>query len=170
MEKRYTVFRYIAYAMEILLLFIIQTTPGFLPEIGGSKPVLLIPAALAIAFFENEIPAMFFGLGCGVVIDLSSSNNIGFYAFTLTLTAFIVSQIFRDYMVVSFLNSLAFSAGIILILVGLYFMIFYLFAGKANPGYHFVHHYISRILYTICFAPVLYGVNKYLYRNLRDRV
>ena len=168
MEKRYTVFRYIAYSIEILLLFIIQTTPNFLPEIFGSKPILLIPVALSIAFFEEEKPAMFFGLGCGIFIDLSSSNNIGFYAVTLTLTTFVVSQIFRDYMVVSFLNSLAFSAGIIVILVGLYFVFFYVFEGKSSPLYHFVHHYISRIIYTICFVPVLYKVNKYLYRNLRD--
>ena len=55
MEKRYKFFRYLAYAIEILLVFIFQTTPQLLPEIGGSKPVLLIPVALTIAFFEEEI-------------------------------------------------------------------------------------------------------------------
>ena len=168
MEKRYRVFRYIAYAIEIILLFVLQTTPHLLPEIGGSKPVLLIPAALTIAFFEEEIPAMFFGLSCGIVLDLSISNNMGFFAFSLTLISFIVSLIFRDYMVVSFLNSLAFSAGIILFLIGIYFLFFYVFAGKPYAGYYFVHHYISRIIYTICTAPLLYWVNKFLYRNLRN--
>lgn len=168
MEKKYTVFRYIAYAIEIILLFVIQTTPNFLPEIAGSKGILLIPTALTIAFFEEEIPALFFGLGCGVVIDLSASNNIGFYAFTLTLVCFVVSRIFRDYMVVSFLNSFAFSAVISMVLILVYFLFFYVIAGKPEPGYYFVHHYISKIIYTICFAPVFYGLNKFLYKNLRD--
>jgi rod shape-determining protein MreD len=168
MEKKYKTFRYIAYAIEIVLLFVIQTTPDFLPEIAGAKPILLIPAALTVAFFEQEIPAMFFGLGCGVVLDLSSSNNIGFYAFTLTLICFVLSQIFRDYMVVSFLNSLAFSAVIVFGLIMVYFLFFYLIPGKPQPGYYFVNHYISRIVYTICTVPFMYWINKFLYRNLRD--
>ena len=167
MEKRYKIFRYIAYSIEILLLFVLQTTPNLFPQIGGSKPVLLIPAALTIAFFEEEIPALFFGLACGVILDLSVSNNIGYFAFILTLVGFIVSQIFRDYMVVSFSNSLAFSAIFITLVIIAYFLVFYLFSGKPEPGFYFVNHYISRIIYTICFAPALYGLNKFLYRSLK---
>ena len=169
MDRRYGVFRYIAYALEIILLFVLQTTPDLLPEICGGKPVLLIPAALSIAFFEQEIPSMFYGLACGIVIDLSSSDNIGFYAFTLTLICFVVSQIFRDYMVVNLLNSLAFSAGTAFVLIFLHFMFFYLMAGKSQPGYYFVHHYVSRIIYTTGVSPVLYGLNRFLFRSLRDK-
>ena len=122
MDRKYKIFRYIAYIIEIILVFVIQTTPGLLPEMGGTKPILLIPVALTIAFFEQEIPAMFFGLGCGVVLDLSFSSNIGYYAFFLTLICFIISQIFRDYMVVSFLNSLAFSAGVIVLIIIMQFL------------------------------------------------
>lgn len=168
MERRYKIFRYVAYSLEILLLFILQTTPFLLPEIGGSKPILLIPTALTIAFFEEEIPALFFGLSCGVILDLSVSNNIGYYAFTLTLISFIVSQIFRDYMVVNFLNSLAFSGIFVTLIILVYFLLFYVGAGKSEAGYYFVHHYISRVIYTIATAPMLYGINRFLYKNLRD--
>ena len=167
MEKRYKIFRYVAYSLEIMLLFILQTTPFLLPEIGGSKPILLIPTALTIAFFEDEIPAIFFGLSCGVILDLSASNNIGYYAFTLTLASFVVSQIFRDYMVVSFLNSLAFSGIFVTVIILIYFLLFYVGAGKSQAGYYFVHHYISRIVYTIAISPALYGLNRFLYKSLR---
>lgn len=168
MDRKYSVFRYIAYSIEILLLFILQTTPDMLPEILGGKPVLLIPVALCIAFFEEEIPAMFFGLACGVITDLSCSDNIGFYAFTLTLISFVVSQIFRDYMVVNLLNSLAFNAGTAVILICVHFLFFYVMQNKGDAGYYFVNHYISRIMYTIVVSPVIYGINRFLFRNLRD--
>ena len=166
-DKKHKIFRYIAYALEIILLFIIQTTPGFLPIIAGSKGILLIPAVLTIAFFEEEVPALFFGLAGGVVLDLSASNNVGFYAFILTLVCFVVSRIFRDYMVVSFLNSLAFSALIITVIILVYFLFFYVMAGKPEAGYYFTHHYISKIIYTICFVPIFYGINRFLFKNLR---
>lgn len=168
MDKKYTVFRYIAYSIEIVLLFILQTTPFLLPEILGSKPILLIPVAFTIAFFEKEIPAMFFGMSCGIFIDLSCSNNIGFYAFSLTLVSFIISQIFRDYVMINFINSFSISSGITVVLICVYFILFYLCAGKPNAGFYFTHHYISKIVYTICMTPVLYVINKFLYKNLRD--
>ena len=76
MEKKYTVFRYLAYSLEILIIYIVQGTPFFLPEILGGRPVLLIPVALTIAFYENEIPAMFFGLACGSLIDIGTGGMI----------------------------------------------------------------------------------------------
>ena len=35
--------RYITYAIEILLLYVLSGIPGFLPSILGSKPLLLLP-------------------------------------------------------------------------------------------------------------------------------
>ena len=49
--NRYKGIRFFAYVLEILVLFMVQETPGLLPPILGARPVLLIPAALSIAFF-----------------------------------------------------------------------------------------------------------------------
>ncbi|HCB90399.1 MAG TPA: rod shape-determining protein MreD, partial [Ruminococcaceae bacterium] len=51
----------LGYSIEILVLFVLQETPGLIPEIGGARPVMLIPAAVCIAMFESETPAMAFG-------------------------------------------------------------------------------------------------------------
>lgn len=169
MEKKYTVFRYLAYSLEILLFYILQGTPLIFPEILGGRPVLLIPVALTVAFFEGEIPAMFFGLACGSLIDIGTGGSIGFYAFMLTLICFIISNIFRDYMVINFLNGMAFCGGIITGLICLQFLFFYVFQGRIDAGLYFVQHYISRIIYTVLLSPVFYVINKYLYKNLRDR-
>lgn len=168
MEKKFTVVRYFAYSLEILVLFVLQGTPQFLPEIFGGKPVFLIPLAIIIACLEKELPAMFFSLGCGVLLDIGFSNNIGFYAILITVICFFVSVIFRDYMVVSFLNTMAFAGVGIVVVMLLHFFVFYVLKGYDHGGYYFVHHYISRIIYTFVFVTPFYFLNKGLFKNLRD--
>ena len=168
MERRYTAFRYTAYALELLLLFILQTTPRLFPEIFGSKTLFLMPAALTISFLESEIPALFFGMAGGIMLDLGYSDNIGFFAFTLTVSCFFISLIFRDYFVVSFLNATAFTAIFSAGLIVIYYLFFHVFAGKGNSLFYFFEHYFSRITLTIIVGILLYYLNKFLFRSLRD--
>ena len=168
MDKKFTVVRYFAYGMEILLLFILQSTPNLIPELFGGKPLLLIPAAITIALFEPEIPAMFFGISSGILLDLGYGDNIGFYTVTLGVICFLLGWIFRDYMVVSFLNATAFTTVITTGLICLYFLFFYIFAGKGEAGFYFVNHYISKIVYTFLCGVILYFLNKAIFRSLLD--
>ena len=43
------VIRYLAYTLELLVLFMLQETPGLLPPLFGARPVLLFPAVITIA-------------------------------------------------------------------------------------------------------------------------
>ncbi len=167
MERRYTVVRYFAYSLEYLLLFIIESTPGLLPEIFGGKPMLLIPAAITVALLENELPAMFFGTAAGIITDLAIGQSVGFFAFTLTVVCFFLSRIFREYMVVSFLNASAFISAVSTGLIYIYFLIFRVFSGVENALALFASHYISRIIYTIAAGIGLFFLNKAIHRGLR---
>lgn len=168
MDKKFTIVRYFAYGLEILLLFVLQSTPNFIPEVFGGRPLLLIPAALTIAYFEPEIPAMFFGIACGVLLDFGYGDNVGYYTVILGVISFVLGWIFSDYMVVSFFNATAFSAGIITGVVCLFFLFFYIFAGKGEAGMYFLTHYVSKIIYTILCSVLLYFLNKGLFRALLD--
>ena len=42
------VIRYLAYTLELLVLFMLQETPGLLPPLFGARPVLLFPAVITI--------------------------------------------------------------------------------------------------------------------------
>ena len=68
--KNIRFYRYLAYSLEILLLFVLGSTPKLLPQLFGAVPCLLVSLALAIAVFENELPAMFFGLVCLSLIHI----------------------------------------------------------------------------------------------------
>ena len=72
MPNRKKWIRYVLYAVEILLLFLLQDTPGLLPQIMGVKPLPVLSAALTIAMVEACTPAMAFGMYAGFLADIGS--------------------------------------------------------------------------------------------------
>ena len=88
--------RYLAYTLEILVLFMVQETPGLLPSIFGARPVLLFPVVVTIAMFETEIPALGFGVLGGLLCDFGLSGMLGFHALVLGLLCFFISFSVRE--------------------------------------------------------------------------
>ena len=88
--------------MEIILLYVLGTTPNLLPEIFGAKPTLLLCVALTAAIFEREIPAMVIGMICGILTDLGYSNGIGLFTISLTVICFIVGYAANNLVVATF--------------------------------------------------------------------
>lgn len=166
MKNNRIFFRYLAFAIEALLLCVIQGTPKLIPEIFGSKPLLLVPMALCIAAFENEIPSLIFGAVCGVLTDISS-GYIGYFAILLTIVCFFESYIFKHYLVSKFLPVMVISFVAVSILIFIYFVITFVISNVENSWVYFVNHYISRIVYTYIMVIPLFFLNKYLTKNLK---
>lgn len=79
MEKRKLLIRsrYLVYGAVFVFLYVLQCMPGFL-EIGGVRPILLIPAAVTLAMFEGEFVGGLYGALAGLLCGLSSSMVFGF--------------------------------------------------------------------------------------------
>lgn len=167
MRIKLSFFRFLAYSIEVILLFVLQDTPNLMPSVFGSKPLLLIPLALVIAAYENTIPSVIFGALCGAFTDIGA-GGIGFFAVTLTLICFVESEYFRKYFVPSFIAVLVYSLLAVVVLVCLYFVVFRLFADFESAGMMFVRHYISRIIYTFVMVIPLYFINGFLSSNLNS--
>lgn len=159
-------FRYFAYTLEILVFYVLQGTPNLVPEIFGSKPLFLIPIALTIAARERIVPSLVFGAVCGALTDIGSGGSVGFFAITLTLVCFAEVSIYENYLVPSFLTVSIISVISVPCIIGMYFLFFRFFAGIEECGYLFVHHYISRIVYTLLMTIPFYYINRFLYRHL----
>ena len=61
MGSVYKYVRYLAYFIEILVLYVIEQIPNFIPGVNGAKPILVLPVVFIIAVFEGENPALMFG-------------------------------------------------------------------------------------------------------------
>lgn len=164
MEGKLKFLRYVAYAIEIIVLYVISGTPGFMPEIMGAKPLLLLPVAITIAVFESEITAMIFGLICGALCDVGFGTDIGFYTITLTLLCFAFGYCARNFFVTNFVNAMVIGSVTVTVLLVLHFLIFAVGSEMPNLGAHFLRHYLIRILYTLLFLPPLFWFNR-LFRS-----
>lgn len=169
MEKRHKLLRYLAYSIEIAVLYVLQGTPGLLPEIFGSKPSILLAVALSIAVFESECVAMSFGCACGVLTDIGFTGRLGFYTIVLTLLCFAIGYCARNFFVTNLLNASIIGIVSIIVLTLIHFWVNVSLAEIDNAGMHFVMHYISRIIYTAVFFVPLYFLNKLLCSTLKNQ-
>lgn len=157
--RKQSFFKYLAYSLEILLLYIVQYTPNYIPEIFGGKPLLLMAAALTIAGREKHIPSLVFGAVCGALMDLSG-GGIGFFAVMLTLLCWCEAELFERYFVSRFISVFVVGVIAVLVVMVLYFVLFVLIRHSADAGYLLVNHYLSRTVYTMAMLIPLYPLNK----------
>ena len=160
--------RYLAYAMEIAVVFTLGNTPGLLPEIYGAKPALLLCVALTAAVYEREVPAMVIGISCGALMDLGYSNSIGVFTISLAVVCFIVGYAANNLIMATFPNFFIYS----LITVGgifmLYFLIYFVLSGTGDMWLYFSNHLISRMTQTFVCSFIFYFLNRLVHNLLGE--
>lgn len=168
-DRAYSFFRYLAYTIEIVLMFALSTTPRLLPDIFGAKPVLLVCVALTVAVYEREIPAMIFGMIAGILADLSYTNSIGLFTISLTVICFVVGYAANNLIVATFMNFLLYAFITVGLIFMLYFLVRFVIAGVPDSWLYFREHLISRMVQTfICSIP-FYFINKFIYYSLNPQ-
>lgn len=157
--------RYLAYVLELLVLFMLQETPGLLPSIFGARPVLLLPAVVAIAMLEPEVPALLFGVVGGLFCDFGLSGMLGFHALVLGVLCFFISLVIRAYLQNNMATAIltgVWSIGLV-VLAQWFFLYFFQYS---YPAYALTHHYLPKYFYTLLFLPLLYLLNRGLSQAL----
>ena len=169
-EKTTSFFRYLAYAMEIILLYVLGTTPNLLPEIFGAKPTLLLCVALTAAIFEREIPAMVIGMICGILTDLGYSNGIGLFTISLTVICFIVGYAANNLVVAKFTTFLLYAFIAVGGIFMLYFLVHIVWAGVDDCWGYFTKHLLSRMVQTYVLSIPIYFLNRFIYSTLGNEI
>lgn len=165
-DRTNSFFRYLAYVLELLLLFVLTTTPRLMPELFGAKPALLLCAALTIAVYEREIPAMIFGMLAGMLTDLGYTNHIGLFTISLTVICFIVGYAANNLVVAKFLNFLLYAAVAVGILFMLYFWVSFIIPKVGDMWSYFNEHLLSRMVQTYLYSIPFYFINRFIYLSL----
>ncbi len=167
--NRYRAVRYLGYALEILVVFILQETPGLIPAVGGARPVVLIPAAVCIAMFEAETPAMVFGLLAGLLADYGAGGVLGFHALLLAAACFAVSLMAANLFQTNFLMALLTCAVTEACMTLLQWLFFFVLYGYAHAGYALTAHYLPIFCYTFALTPLAYYFNRALALQIRSK-
>lgn len=167
--NRYSVLRWIAYGLELFILYVLQETPGLTLPVFGARPFLLLPAALSIALFETHVPSMFLGILAGVLADYGMGHAPGFHAILLAILCFFLSEMAIDLIRTNFLTGLVTgligTAGVLF----LQWLFFYCLPGTEYSGYILSNHYIPRILSSSLPIPLFYYLNRMLGLFIQER-
>lgn len=158
---RYKIIRYLAYTLELLIISMVQQTPGLIPEILKTRPVLLIPAVITIAMFESEFTAMIFGMIGGLLIDFAGGGLLGFHALVLAVICYCIGYACINLFKINLFTASLIGFVAVCITILLQWLFFFVLAGYAHCTYALFHHYLPRIVYTFLFVPLSYFLNRF---------
>ena len=159
---------YLAFTLELLVLFMVQETPGILPHIYGARPVLVLPAGLIIAMLQDEVPAMAFGILAGLFCDFGFSGLLGFHAIIMGVMCFFISIMVKAFLQANIVTS-GLTGIVCLALIFLAQWLFFYYFHYTDPGFALKSHYVPKYLYTLLFVPLIYIMNKGLRDSLRPQ-
>lgn len=159
--------RIIIYTIELLLLYVLQST-SVLPEIGGARPLVLVSAAMMIAMFEGDLTGMAIGIAAGLLIDLAGADILGFHGLILGLCGYALGamtmELFKTNLLVAMLAMLA----VVPVVCLLEWVVFFILPGYAGADYVFRIHVLPKMIYTYATVPVLYAVNRFFALRLSE--
>lgn len=161
--------RYLAYTLELLVLFMVQETPGLLPYVLGGRPLLLLPAVLTIALFEEDVPSMVFGIAAGLLLDYGLSGVMGFHALLLVILCFLVNLMVKAYLQVNLVTAILTGVWTTAVILAAQWLFLFYLPGYSMPTYALTHHYVPVFFYTLLFFPLVYVLNKGLYQALQKQ-
>ncbi len=167
---RYKTLRWFAYFIELIIFYIVQNTPGLLPEFLGARPLLLVSTALSIAMFEGETAGVGVGLIAGLLIDFSAGTILGFHAIVLVILCFFVGLLTMNLIRTNLFTALFVSAIAIPIVYLLQWLFYYAIWDYGDSGYALVNHVLPRMLYTFLTVPVVYFFNRAIGHRLRENI
>ncbi len=169
MQSFYTVVRYLAYLIEILVFFIIEQSPTFPLKTNGLFPTLLVPAAVVIALFEGEKVGTIFGLIIGVILDIGYSGTLGVCSVLMACMGFFVGTLSRKVIRCNFFTSMITLCISTLIFYLVHFAFYYLLQGYSDILYTLTTHYLPRFFYTILVSPIIYFFNRSFAINIKGK-
>ncbi|MVB12247.1 hypothetical protein CAFE_29790 [Caprobacter fermentans] len=161
--------RYFAYAIELLVLFVLQETPGLIPAVYTARPVLVLPAVLSIAMFEGETAAMGFGIAGGLLIDLGYGSALGFHALLLAAGCYLISLVAANLFRTNFVSALLLSAAVTAVTFLLQWLFFFVLSGYEHAVYALLTHYLPLFCYTLAVMPLAYYFNRALALQIRSK-
>ena len=158
--------KYTVYALVLLVLYVLQTTPGLF-VVFGAKPMLVVPAAIAIAMCEGEFIGGWYGAFAGLLCDIGSSLLFGFNGFLLTFFCVGAGLLVTHLMHCNFWNAMLFTFIAIMAMGSLEFLFGYGMWRLDYVWMIYVYRTLPMIAYTTAVSPLLFWLMRGIYRRAK---
>jgi len=163
------VIRFFAYSLELLVLFVLQETPGLIPVVYAARPVLVLPGVVSVAMFEGQTAAMMFGLVGGLLIDFGFGSVLGFHALLLAVGCYLISLVAANLFQTNFVSALLLTAAVSAVVFFLQWTFFFVLSGYKYAGYALLARYLPLFCYTMAMMPLAYYFNRALALQIRSK-
>ncbi len=160
-----TALKWAAFIIAAMLAFAFSTSGAS----SGSRAMSLMPLAVSIAVFSEEIPSAAMGGFAGLLIDIAQGQLLGFTGLYLCLGCGLVSALFRQFLRKNIINYIAVAAA--LALCYLYIHYFFYYSIWDYEGYSEVlgARLVPSTLKTVLWSPVWFAYSWLLTRLSGER-
>lgn len=161
------ILKWTVYIVTLLVLFILQTTPGLF-QIFGTRPILVLPFAVCLSMFETEKTAAVLGALAGGLWDISSGKLLGFSLILIMLCCVFCSLLVMYLAKLNIVNALFLCAATIVIYMLFNFVFYYAMWGFDNLSAVVLHKLLPVSVYTLAVTPIIYFLTRKIYFWFHD--
>lgn len=164
-ERLRIFFRWLSYAVLLILLNAVMSS-------GASEswmPVLIIPAAIAVAMHEREFQSAVLGLAAGMLIDLASGHMFGMSSIWLMPCCLFASLLVMNLISVNVVNHLWLSAAACLIMGFMDYLFNYVIWDTPNASLVLTGYVLPAYASAAVLSPLLYYLVKLISTRLREK-
>ncbi len=154
--------KYATYGVLLLLLFLMQSAPRLF-EVGGIRPMLIIPCVIVISVFEGEIVGGAYGFFGGLLCDFTSTMLFGVNAFVFFIFALITGLLSRYLLRPTIVNGWFFSAVTAIVRAAVEYYLMYSMWGYEYAPMVFWRKLFPVAIYTIVITPILFYIVRFVY-------
>ena len=157
MKNKQALYRWLIYIIFGVLITVLQMTPGFLPAISNTKPLLVIPYIICLSAIENEFIAAVTGGITGLLWGIwGTAYPLGYTAALLLIIGCVCGLIINQLMGVSPMSVFIVGFVAILLFQIIDWFLFYKIWGYDGSSYAFFSINVPAWLYTSVFIPLFY--------------
>jgi len=154
--------KYATYSILLILLFSMQSAPGLF-EVGGIRPMLIIPFVIAVSVFEGEITGAVYALAGGLLCDFTSTMLLGVNAFIFFVFAVITGLLSRYLLRPTIVNGWFFSTLTAILRAAVEYYLMYSMWGYEYAPMMFWKKLFPVAIYTIIITPILFYLIRFIY-------
>ena len=147
--------KYSIFAFAVFILYILQSTPGFL-SVFGIKPVFILPFCIVLAMTDESQQAGIIYIIGGLLTDLSSGRIVGVYSFLLLLMCFLAIVSVKFFFKPSLRNIYLYTLFAMVIMLSLDFFFSFVLGAYTGKLLYYVKNVLIISAYSAAFSIPFY--------------
>ena len=153
--------KYLIFVMAVFVLYIFQSTPGFL-SVFGLKPVFVLPFCIVLSMLDENWQAGFVYLAGGLLTDLSCGRVVGTFTILLLLCCFAGIVSVKFFFKPNLRNMYAYTLLSMVIMLSFDFFFSFMFGSYTGKLMHYVRFVLLNSVYSAVFSIPFYFFIDYI--------